>query len=488
MAEHAVKSSGAFSGTMHAGVFWQGGDPRWQPHDLVPLTRTLRADVCVVGGGFTGLWTALSIKRLAADTEVVLVERQYCGAGASGRNGGWVNGWEEKLPALVARFGAASALWLLEASRRGVEDLRETVREADIDCDLALEGGVSVAASPAQVEGVLAAARQAERLGRDDLWRILTKEEAQAMWGSPATAAGALMLRAGSVQPALLVQGLRRLALEAGVRIFEATPMLALERGSPALVHTPSGSVVADTVVVASGSWLAGLPELRRTIFVIPSHVVATAPAGARLDALGWRVGRPVSDGRTAVHYAQRSAGGRLVFGRGGGRLGFGGRVIPAHFHDPREVAAIVADLHALLPASRDLAIEWCWGGPVDRSQHSLPWVGTLGRHGNVHYGVGYSGNGVAPSNFIGRTLASVALGLDDEYARSPLVSEPPSCLPPEPLRSLGARLVRSAVERCEALEDEGRRPGPLSRALRHGLDVSLPRCPSLASLLRWPR
>ena len=459
-----------------AGVFWQGGDARWQPRDLVPLTAGERADVCIVGGGFTGLWTALWIKRLAAETDVVLVEREYCGAGASGRNGGWVNGWDKSLPSLVSRFGTDAAVWLLEASRRSVTDIRDTVRDGGIDCDFGMEGGLIVAASPAQAEAMRAGVDAARELGRDDLFRLLGRDEAHALSGSPLAQLGELVLHAGSVQPALLVQGLRRLAIAAGVRVYEATPMLAVERSLPAVVSTPSGVVVADKVVLTAGSWLAQVPELRSTVFIIPSHMVATAPSREHLDRLGWVKGRPFSDKRTAVHYAQRTGDDRLAFGRGGGRLGFGGRVIPAHFHDPREIAEIVADLHALLPATRDLAVEWCWGGPVDRTQHGLPWVGTVGPHANVHYGVGYSGNGVAPSNLIGRTLASVALGLRDDYALSPLVSEPPTYLPPEPLRSLGARAVRSAVERCEIIEDEGRRPDAVSRLLRRGLGFSMPR------------
>ena len=119
-------------------------------------------------------------------------------------------------------------------------------------------------------------------------------------------------------------------------------------------------------------------------------------------------------------------------------------------------------------------------GRPRGAQPAQLPWVGTVGPHANVHYGAGYSGNGVAPSNLIGRTLASVALGLRDDYALSPLVSEPPTYLPPEPFRSAGARVVRSAVERCEVLEDGGRRPDPVSRLARRGLDFSMPKGPAL--------
>lgn len=465
----------ALRGT-RAAVYWQGGDPRWQPGGVTPLTSTERADVCVVGGGFTGLWTAIWAKRLAPEIDVVLVEREYCGAGASGRNGGWVNGWDDALPRLVAHFGRDDALSLRDLSQRGLDDIRDTVRDEAIDCDLAFEGGLVVALSPAQVDGVLAPAVLARELGREDLFRVLDKEEAVELSGARAAEAGVVIAQAGRVQPALLVQGLRRLAVAAGVRIYEATPMVGLERALPAVVATPSGSVTADKVVLASGVRLSAVAELRRTVFIIPSHVVATASAPDVMDRLGWARGRPFADGRVAVHYAQRTADDRLVFGRGGGRLGYGGRVIAAHFHDAREIEEIVTDMHAMLPATLDLAVEWRWGGPMERTQHGIPWVGTLGRYGNIHYAMGYAGNGVTSSNLIGRTLASLALGRDDEHARSPLVSAPPSYLPPEPLRSVGARLVRSAIERCEVLEDRGRRPDPVSRALRRCLSVSLPK------------
>ncbi len=485
MAKQRSKAQEEPGGATRAAVYWQGGDPRWQLRDMVPLTSTERADVCIVGGGFTGLWTAISIKRLAPATDVVVVEREYCGAGASGRNGGWVNGWDDALPKLVAHFGRDAALWLLDASQRGLDDIRDTVRDEAIDCDLAFEGGLVVALSPAQIDGVLEAAVLARELGRDGLFRVLSKDEAVDLSGAPAAEAGVVIAQAGRVQPALLVQGLRRLALAAGVRVYEATPMVGLQRTLPAVVTTPTGSVTAEKVILASGVRLSAIAELRRTVFIIPSHVVATASSPDALDRLGWAAGRPFGDGRTAVHYAQRTSDDRVVFGRGGGRLGYGGRVIAAHYHDAGEIAEIVADMRAMLPATRELAVEWRWGGPMERTQHGIPWVGTLGKYRNIHYGMGYAGNGVTSSNLIGRTLASLSLGLEDDYAQSPLVSAPPTYLPPEPVRSAGARVVRSAIERCEVLEDQGRRPDPVSRALRRCLDISTPKG---VTLWRWDR
>lgn len=457
-------------------VFWMGGDPRWRaPANSTPLTRTVRADVCVVGGGFTGLWTALTIKRLSEAVDVVLIEREFCGSGGSGRNGGWLEGWQNSIARLTGQFGRDAASWLLTESLRSVGSIQEFVDENQIDCDLILGGGVLLATSEAQLRRLEAKTTAAASIARDEVLQVLTREEAKDMSGSPDVLGGIYLPQAGSVQPALLAQGLRKAAIEAGIRIFECTPMTRLERAVPATVETPLGSVIADQVVLASGSWLAAFAELRRTVFVIPAHIIATEPSNEHLSRLGWRCGRPFSDARTAVHYGQRTADDRIIFGRGGGRLGFGGRVIPQHFHDEAQSASIQTDLHKLFPIASDLSVEWCWGGPVDRVQFGLPWVGSLAPHANVHYGLGYSGNGVGPSHLIGRTLASVTLGLADEHATSPLVSEPPSYLPIEPFRSLGARSIRTAVERCERIEDEGRTPDSVSRFLRRGLDVSLP-------------
>jgi glycine/D-amino acid oxidase-like deaminating enzyme len=468
-----------------------GGDSRWDPAPpMTPLTRRLRADVCIVGGGFTGLWSALELKRLAPEVEVVVVEQQFCGSGASGRNGGWVNGWEDALPKLTGLFGRDEALGVLSLSRESLARMGEVVEKGGISCDLAFDGGLVVAASEAQLrelEGTIASLAAA---GKDDLIQPLSREEAVSMSGVQRAVGGFVLKNAGSVQPALLALGLRRLVIEAGVKVFEASPMGDLRRGLPSVVETPAGSVVADKVILACGSWLARVAELRRTLFLIPAHIVATEPSAQRLDEIGWLRGRPFADGRTAVHYGQRTADDRMVFGRGGGRLGLAGRIIPRHYHDPHETAEIVDDLRRLIPTMAAAQIEWGWGGPVDRSQHGMPWVGSLGRQRSIHYGVGYCGNGVASAPVIGRILASVTLGLDDEYSRSPLVSDPPTYLPMEPARYVGARAVRSAVNRCEDKEDAGLKPDPVSGLLRRALTLSMPKgvqvLPLWAQLTAW--
>jgi glycine/D-amino acid oxidase-like deaminating enzyme len=174
------------------------------------------------------------------------------------------------------------------------------------------------------------------------------------------------------------------------------------------------------------------------------------------------------------VHYAQISVDGRIVFGRGGGALGPAGRVVARHFRNERAIAAIAADFRRWFPALADARLTHAWGGAVDRAPGHLPFTGTLGDHDELIYGCGFSGNGVAPSAFIGSLLARQALGTVDADTRSPIAAGPPALLPPEPLRTGGGTLVRALVERSERAEEQGR-PAVPKALLRRLITVTVP-------------
>ncbi len=434
-----------------------------------PLAGPARADVCIVGGGYTGLWTAIELREQAPDVSVVLVEAQACGFGASGRNGGWAHGWDDVLDELVARFGPTEGVRLADRSKWAVDRIESFCDEHGIDCHLRRAGALWAATAPAWLgawEGALAATHAH---GRGDVLEPLSGEELRRRSGSPLPLAGVREADAAALQPALLVRGLRRVALELGVRIYEGTPLVGLSRGRPAVVHTPAGRVEADRVVLATGAWSGRVArELRRATTPIGSHIVLTEPLGERAAALGeaFAAGELLRDARLMVHYVQVTPDGRIAFGRGGGALGFGGRVRAAHFHDPATVASIAADFRRWFPQLADVRLTHSWGGPVDRAPGRLPFTGRLGDHGNVLYGLGYSGRGVAPSALIGRILGRRALDLHDEDTRSALAAGPPSYWPPEPLRSAGGWVVRGLVERAEQAQEQGRRV-PLAGALR---------------------
>ena len=432
-----------------------------------PLAGRARADVCVVGGGFAGLWTALEARAHGAD--VIVLEAESCGFGASGRNGGWMTSWWDELAALQARFGAEHGRWLAERSSAAIDRIAEVCADEGIDARVRRHGALVTATAAAQ------RARLPEPVPGAPLRRV-DGAELQRRTGSPLPVDGVELLDAAAVHPGRLVRGLRELALRRGVRIFEATAMRTLDRGRPPAVITSAGRVDAGAVAIALGAWGARLRELRRAFLPVASHIVATEPIPERLAEIGWTGGELFGDARVLVHYAQVSPDGRIVFGRGGGVFGTAGRVTGRHFADPPAVESVAADLRRWFPALGDVAITHGWGGPVDHAPGHLPWVGTAGDHETVHYAAGFSGNGVAPSAFLGQILARRALGIQDELTACGLVGGPPGYLPPEPLRTAGGLVVRDAVARAEATEERGGRPDPLTDALRRLVWFTVPR------------
>jgi glycine/D-amino acid oxidase-like deaminating enzyme len=441
-----------------------------------PLAGTVRVDVCVVGGGYTGLWTALEVLDRAPGAAVAIVEAQGCGFGASGRNGGWATGWHDELPHLIARFGTEQALFLASESSLAIDRIEQVAGEEGIDCHLRRAGALWSAAAPAQLAAFPPVLEALRAHGREAYLEPVGGEALRARTGSPVLLGALRHTDAAAIQPALLARGLRRVALRRGVRIFEGTPMVGLERGTRPAVVTPAGRVEAGAVVLATGAWAARVRELRRAVVPVGSHIVLTEPVPDRIAELGWTGGELLGDARLLVHYAQVTRDERIAFGRGGGAIGAFGRVRPSHLADRATVERVARGFRRWFPQLADVRLTHAWGGAVDRAPGHLPFVGELGDHGSVHYGVGFSGNGVAPSVLVGRILGRRALGIEDELTTCALVSGPPDYLPPEPLRSLGGVAIRGAVERAEAAEEAGRRAGPIAGALRRALWFSMPR------------
>jgi glycine/D-amino acid oxidase-like deaminating enzyme len=267
------------------------------------------------------------------------------------------------------------------------------------------------------------------------------------------------------VQPALLVRGLRRVALERGVRIYERSPVVALDRGRAAAVRTAGGQMRAERVVIAINAWSGLLRELRRSFVTVASDIVITEPVPERLAAIGLRDGISVSDSRLMVHYYRTTRDGRLAFGKGGGLLLFGADLGQRLDGPSPRAPAVAQHLRDTYSELADVPIAASWTGPIDRTFDGLPFFTSLGR-ADIVCGVGYSGNGVGPSVLGGRILASMALGREDEWSRCGLVRGAPRGLPPEPLRYLGGRVVQAAVARKERSQDRGHEPRWIDRRL----------------------
>lgn len=428
------------------------------------LLKDTKADVCIVGGGYTGLWTALRIKELEPGADVVVVEQDICGGGPSGRNGGFALTWWSKIPTLIKRVGEEEAFRLAHAAEDAVRQIGEFCEREGVDAHFQAGGWLWTATAPAQV-GAWQSSVEAAAAHGEHPFELLSAEEAQARAGSPAHLGAAFEPTTAIVQPALLARGMRRVAVERGVRIFERTAMVDLDR-ELGVVRTPSGSVHADAIVLALNAWATKIPELARAVVAVASDMVATAPMPEQLEESGWTGEEAISDCRLLVHYYRTTKDGRVAFGRGGGRLAFGGRVNANFDYNARQTRELEQELVRLVPAAEGVPITNAWGGPIDRTTDGLPICGSLRGKTHIVYGTGYSGNGVAPSLTVSKILASSALRRDDEWSGSALNRGVFGKFPPEPVRFAGGLVVREAVRRKERREDEGKSVDPVTKAV----------------------
>ncbi|POF89729.1 FAD-dependent oxidoreductase [Pseudomonas putida] len=424
-----------------------------------PLSADIRCDVCIVGGGYTGLWTALMIKEQAPQLEVVLIEADICGAGASGRNGGCALSWSAKYFTLERLFGAAEAVRLVRESERSIAAIGDYCAANGIYCDYRMDGTLYTASNAAQLGGTDAVIAALARQGINSFER-LALEQVQQRAGSARHLEGWFSPAAATVQPGRLVRGLRRVALQRGVRIYEGTAMTSLEHGAPVQVRTAHATVRADRVVLGINAWMArAFQQFERSVAIVSSDMVITEPCPELLDEIGLDSGISVLDSRIFVHYYHNTSDGRLMLGKGGNTFAYGGRMLPV-FDQPSPYQPLLCQtLNDFFPALAEVPIAASWNGPSDRSVTGLPFFGRLDGQGNVFYGFGYSGSGVGPCHMGGQILSSLALGLDNPWTRSGLVKGPLGQFPPEPIRYLGSLLVRDAIRRKERAEDRGMRP-----------------------------
>jgi glycine/D-amino acid oxidase-like deaminating enzyme len=431
------------------------------------LEGDLRADVVVLGGGFTGLWTAWHAKRLEPEARVVVLEAGRCGHGPSGRNGGFCNVMWFSLPSMRERWGGEAALAVARAAEGAVHEIGEFCEREDVDAWFHLGGYMQVSTTPAHDAVWEAALDACRELGAPEAVRPLSAEQVAARCASPAFRGGAFYPTSATVQPARLVNGLRERLEARGVEIFEHSPVRAL-RDAPDGVEarTAAGSVRAGAAVLALGaaakSW--GGP-LRSRLTVASSHIVLTEPVPDVIEAAGWTGGECITNSRALIDYFRTTPDGRIAFGWGGGRIAMGARLHGRAELDAAVVAATAEHLHEFFPGLAGRRITHAWGGPIDASPTHLPMIVPL-PGGRAFAAAGYTGNGVGPSHMVGRSLASLALDRRDEPSRLAFVDPSPPKVPPEPFHWIGGEAIRLGILAKEEAELAGRRPGRIASAV----------------------
>lgn len=457
-------ASGADSGSQVAGTgrSWWLQDAVGSEPPRRSLAATDHADVCIVGGGFTGLWTAIRIKEHDPCADVVLLEADICGSGASGRNGGFAMTFWHHFSSLRALCGTEEALWLAHASTDAVAEIGRFCTTNGINADFRADGWLWAATNQAELGAWNATVEALEQLGERPFIH-LSSEERLAKSGSARHIDGVFEAGAAVVNPGRLVRGLASTAESRGIRIFERSPMVRLNRDRQLVVRSTQGQVSADRVVIALNAWSARLPEMRRAFVPVSSDLVITEPVPDRLRDIGWTDGLSISDSRLRVHYYRTTSDGRVALGKGGLTLAFGDRVDLRPSKKRSRIAA--ARLFSLYPTLKSARIDGYWTGPIDRTLDGMPFFTTLGRP-DLICGAGFSGNGVGPSVLAGRILASMALDLDDQWSNHGLVRQAPGGLPPEPFRYIGGHVVKRSVARIEERAERGQTPIRIDTAL----------------------
>ena len=442
------------------------------PDPLPALAGGITADLAVIGGGFTGLWTALLAKERDPGRDVVLLEGRTAGWAASGRNGGFCSAsLTHGIGNGLERFGDEMPL-LEKLGEQNLREIGETIARHGIDCDFRPVGEIGFATADWQLGGLDEAAVASRRLGHDVA--VLDAAGARAELKSPLWR-GALKHTTGNalLEPGRLAWGLRRACLDAGVRIYEHTPVTALSRdaGSSAMtLKTPYGSVRAGRVALAAG--VPGGSLLRRiSAYVIPvwDYVLMTEPLSpAQIDSLGWRDGRGASDLGNQFHYFRPTRDNRVLWGGYDAVYYNGGRIRAEHESRPATFIALARHFFDTFPQLEGASFTHAWGGVIDTCSRFCAFFGTA-HAGQVAYAAGYTGLGVGATRFAAQVLLDKLYQPGDpERERLSLVNSKPLPFPPEPLRSGVIQATRASIARAD--RNGGRRDAWLRLLDRLGL------------------
>jgi len=432
-------------------------DDEWGPA-RAPLPGNQQVDVAIVGGGYTGLWTAYYLLQRDPKLRVAILEATAVGFGASGRNGGWCSAiLPMGLDEMASKSSRDDAIQLQSAMHETVREVGRVVEAEAIDCHFTQGGYLSLCRSDIQLrrESDHTAQLQSYGFGDDD-YRMLSQSETLERCGATGVAGASFTPHCAAIHPARLARGLARVVERAGATIYEHTRVTSIK---PHSVRTEHGTVTADVVVRATEAFTPELRGMRRAVAPIYSLMVATEP----LPKSFWEEARlhersTFNDGRHMIIYGQRTADDRFAFGGRGARYHWGSKIRAEYDRNERVHALIHATLRELFPAIGDAEITHRWGGAVAATRDW--WChAAFDRGSGIASAGGYLGDGVSTTNLAGRTLADLITGTATELTTLPWVGHQSRRWEPEPLRFLGINtIVRLPIGADRHEERKGKR------------------------------
>lgn len=447
--------------TAHTGSFWGSRPTQLRPE----LTGDVHADVAIIGAGYTGLWTAYYLLERDPHLRVAIVEAEYAGFGASGRNGGWCSAlFPVGLDTLAREHGRDAAIAQYRAMQGSVSEIGRVVLAEGIDCDWAAGGTIVLARSQPQLARAQADVAVSTRFGfgpQDAV--LLDAEQAHGHVHATGVVGGVYTPHCAAIHPRKLAWSLADVVTARGATLFEGSRVVSVE---PGCVRTQRARVRADVVVRATEGYTANLPGHERDLAPVYSLMIATEPLPTPVwDEIGLDRRQTFADERHLIVYGQRTADGRLVFGGRGAPYHFGSRIDPAYDEVPAVFAGLQRSLVELFPVLADTAITHAWGGPLGVARDWHASVG-LDRDTGMGWAGGYVGDGVSTTNLAGRTLADLITGAESALIRLPWVGHRSRRWEPEPLRWLGANAALRAMQWADASEARRGRPSLAAAAV----------------------
>jgi glycine/D-amino acid oxidase-like deaminating enzyme len=436
-------------------LYWLDADPL-EPESHSALIGEVEADLCIVGAGYTGLWTALLAKEKDPDRSVVIIEQRETGAGASGRNGGFcnsslthgfVNGY--------SRF--RSEMETIERlGRENLDEIEATIARYNIECDWERTGELRVAVEPWQLDGMKEEAELRNKYG--DNVEYLDQSAIQKRVKSPRYV-GALFDHDGTalVDPARLVWGLERACISLGVKIYENSKVDWLEyKAESVVVHSSYGQVHAQKVALATNVFKSLIRSARKYIIPVYDYQLVTEPlTPEQRESIGWSEREGISDAGNQFHYYRLTNDGEILWGGFEAIYNFRGKVRQEYEFSPETYATLADNFLKTFPQLKGISFTHGWGGAIDTCTRFSPFWG-LEHKGRVGYVLGYTGLGVAATRFGAQTMLDLLDGEDTERTRLKMVRKKPLPFPPEPFRYLFIRLTQWSINRAD--ENQGRR------------------------------
>ncbi|RGP37237.1 NAD(P)/FAD-dependent oxidoreductase [Pseudotabrizicola alkalilacus] len=435
----------------------------WQQTGLPPRRAALAGDttaqICIIGAGYTGLWTALSLKSARPELDILMVEAEWAGFGASGRNGGWLTGGFAWSHARYAATSSEAAVRAMVAAMNGtVAEIISQCASLGIDAEITPTDELLIATNPAQWQRLQAEYQHRSAWGEGDRLRLLSAADTAQRITMPGTQGALEISGVARIQPAKLAAGLARAAERMGIRMAEGTRVTAI---APGLVTTDRGRVRAETILRCTEGFTAALPGHRRELLPLNSAQIITEPLSPGTWAkIGWQGHEIIGDFAHSYCYCQRTPDGRIAFGGRGTPYRYGSGLDTNGHPDPATIAQLTTRLHSLFPATSTARIEHAWCGTLGVPRDWCAGV-AFDPATRIGHAGGYVGVGVATANLAGRTLAALTLGTDDPLTRLPWVNRIPRTWEPEPLRWLGLHGTYAAYALADRAEARG---GPPSR------------------------